>query len=321
MPRIAVVQHPPMLLDRAATLERALQAVSEAVREGATLVVFPESHLPGYPVWIWRLAAGKDGALMGELHARLCAQAVDLDRGDLAPLADACKAHGVTVVCGVTERDGDFSRATLYNTVVVIGPDGRLLNRHRKLMPTNPERMVHGFGDASGLRVVDTPAGRLGTLICWENYMPLARHALYAQGVELYIAPTYDAGEGWLATLRHIALEGRCWVVGSGVALRASDVPEDLPGRAALYPDAAAWINPGDSAVFDPMGKPVAGPLHREIGILYAEADPTRVAAARRALDVAGHYARPDVFALQVQRGAAVPVRFIDGAPGSARGG
>jgi nitrilase len=174
--------------------------------------------------------------------------------------------------------------------------------------------MVHGPGDARGLRVVDTPVGRVGVLMCWENYMPLARYALYAQGIEVYIAPTYDAGDGWLATLRHIALEGRCWVVGSGCVLRARDLPADFPGRDELYPDADAWINDGDSAVFDPQGKPVAGPLRRETGLLYADVDASRVAAARRTLDVAGHYARPDVFTLHVNRAPASPVRWHDGA-------
>lgn len=315
--RVAVVQHPPVLLDRAATLDRAVALLAQAASEGASLVVFPESFVPGYPSWIWRLAAGRDGATMTQLHARLVEQAVDLGRGDLAPLCEAAKVHSVTVVCGLAERDAEFSRSTIYNTVVVIGPDGRLLNRHRKLMPTAPERMVHGFGDASGLRAVDTPAGRLGTLICWESYMPLARYALYAQGIELYIAPTYDAGDGWLSTMRHIALEGRCWVIGSGVALRDRDVPQDLPARATLFPDADEWINDGDSVIVDPRGKVVAGPLRRELGILYADIDLAAVVPARRALDVAGHYARPDVFELQVRRAAAAAVRFVEAGAGA----
>lgn len=219
---------------------------------------------------------------------------------------------GVTVVCGRNECECPRGGGTLYHTVVVIGADGRLLNRHRKPMPTNPERLVHGLGDAAGLRVVDTPAGRLGTLSCWENYMPLARYALYAQGVEVYVAPTCDAGEGWLATLRHIALEGRCWVVGSGSALRGRDLPDDLPGRAQRFPGPDEWINDGDSVVIDPQGKTVAGPLRRELGILYADIDAGRVAAARRTLDVAGHCARPDVFELQVNRRRAAPVRWLD---------
>jgi nitrilase len=251
---------------------------------------------------------------MGELHTLLLKNAVDVDAGDLSPLCEAARRHEVTVVCGIDECVRAEGGGTLYNTVVTIGPDGTLLNRHRKLMPTNPERMVHGLGDGAGLKVVDTPAGRIGTLICWENYMPLARYALYAQGIQLYIAPTYDCGDGWIGTLGHIAREGRCWVIGSGTALRASDLPDGLPGRDRLFPDPEEWINPGDSVVIDPGGKVMAGPLRREAGVLYAEVDLAAVAPARRTLDVAGHYARPDIFELNVRRTPSAPVHYIDSA-------
>lgn len=313
MTKIAIIQRPPALLDRAATLERAVQWVAEAAEAGAALVVFPETFVAGYPFWIWR-AAGREGSVMGQLHARLQASAVDIARGDLAPLCQAARAHELTVVCGLNERVLQQGGGTLYNTVVTIGADGSLLNRHRKLMPTNPERMVHGLGDGAGLRVVDSPVGRIGALICWENYMPLARFSLYAQGVEIYVAPTYDEGENWLATLRHIALEGRCWVLGSGSALHARDLAPDFPHREALLADAPEWINDGDSVVVSPAGKVVAGPLHREAGILYADIDTALVAPSRRTFDVAGHYARPDVFDLRVNRQPAASVRFTDAA-------
>jgi len=312
MTKVAIIQRPPVLLDRSATIARAVQSVAEAAAAGASLIVLPESFIPGYPSWIWRLAAGKDGAVMGQLHTRLLANAVDIARGDLGPLCEAASVHAVTIVCGIDECDRRNGGGTLYNSVVVIGPNGEVLNRHRKLMPTNPERMVHGFGDASGLRTVDTPVGRVGTLICWENYMPLARYSLYAQGVEIYIAPTYDTGDGWISTMRHIALEGRCWVLGSGTVLRGSDIPDDFPHRAHLFADPDEWINDGDSVVVSPQGRVVAGPLHREAGILYADIDVALVAPARRALDVTGHYARPDIFELQVRRTPATAVRYID---------
>ena len=310
MPRVAVIQRSPELADRAATLERAVASLHEAAQAGAQLIVFPEAFVPGYPVWMWRLRPGGDLALTERLHALLRANSVSLAADELAPLREAAKARAVTVVCGIDERDAEFGGGTLYNSVVVIGPEGALLNRHRKLMPTNPERMVWGFGDASGLRVVDTPCGRLGTLICWESYMPLARSALYAQGVDIYIAPTYDSGERWTATLQHIAREGGCWVLGAGCALRARDIPAALPGRAELFPDADEWVNPGDSVIVAPGGKIVAGPLHEELGILYAEVDLERVGMARRSLDVVGHYSRPDLFRLQVNRKPLVPVEF-----------
>ncbi len=312
MNKIAIIQRPPVLLDRRATLAVAVDSIGEAAAAGASLIVLPETFIAGYPSWIWRLAPGRDAALTGQLHARLLASAVDLSRGELDPLFEVARALRVTVVCGLNECERGRGGGTLYNTVVVIDEEGKLRNRHRKLMPTNPERMVHGLGDASGLRGVDTPAGRVGALICWENYMPLARYALFADGVEVYVAPTYDSGDGWISTMRHIALEGRCWVLGSGTVLRGSDVPEDFPSRLELFPDAEEWINAGDSVVVDPQGKIVAGPMRRETGILYAEIDAARVASSRRTLDVAGHYARPDVFELHVRRTPAMPVHIAD---------
>lgn len=310
--RIAVVQRPPSLLDRVRTIAEAVAGIREAAGNGAGLIVFPEAFIPGYPAWIWRLRPGADMALAEELHALLLANSVSLDGDDLAPLREAAREHRVHVVCGINERDAEFSRGTIYNTVVVIAPDGSVPNRHRKLMPTNPERMVWGFGDASGLRVVDTTCGRIGTLICWENYMPLARFALYAAGVEVYIAPTYDSGDGWIGTLRHIAREGGCWVIGSGMAFRAGDIPDDVPGKADLYPDSDEWVNDGDSVVIAPGGRISAGPMHRELGILYADVDLERVGIARRSLDVAGHYSRPDVLQLRVNSAPLKPVSFED---------
>jgi len=227
--KVAVIQTPPKLLDRAATLREMTRAIAAAAGQGAGLIVFPEAYVPGYPSWAWRLKPGADMALAGDIHARLRAEAVDLAHGDLAPLFEAAATHKVTVVTGLNERDSEFSGTTLFNTVVVIGADGRLLNRHRKLMPTNPERMIWGRGDGSGLNVVDTPAGRLGTLLCWENYMPLTRYALYAQNLEVLVAPTWDCGDEWVATMRHIAREGGCYVVGVGTAIQAT--PATIPGR------------------------------------------------------------------------------------------
>ena len=309
--KVAVIQKPPVLLNRSSTIDSVLASIDEAVGEGASLLVFPEAYIPGYPTWIWRLRPGGDGALTGEIHARLRDNAVDLDGGDLQPVQDAAARHGITIVIGINERDSRFSGTTLFNTVVVIGPDGALLNRHRKMMPTNPERMVWGMGDASGLRVVDTPAGRLGALICWENYMPLARYALYAQDIEIYVAPTWDTGESWLATMRHIAKEAGCWVIGTATALQGSDVPSDFPERDKLYTQ-DEWINDGDAVVIKPMGAIAAGPLNRQKGILYAEIDAEAARRARRSLDVCGHYSRPDIFSFAVDRKPLSPVAFSD---------
>ena len=310
MAKIAVIQESPVLLDRSKTIEKAIQFIDKVAAADAELVVFPEAYISGYPAWIWRLRPGGDWGLSEDLHSRLLESAVDINAGDLKPICDAAKDHGITIVCGLNERDGALSQATLYNTVVIIGKEGKILNRHRKLMPTNPERMVWGFGDASGLKVVNTSVGKIGTLICWENYMPLARYALYSQGVEIYVAPTYDSGENWLGTMQHIAREGRCWVICSGVPLTNSDIPADFPNKEALYPDTEEWINPGDSVVVAPGGKIVAGPMRQEKGILFAEVDLKRVGIAKRDLDVTGHYARPDIFTLNVDRRPQSPTTF-----------
>ena len=312
MARVAVIQQAPVFLDRAATLERGVAALHQAAIAGAALIVFPEAFIPGYPAWIWRLRPGTDMKLTERLHARLRAQAVSLAGDDLVPLRAAAREHEVTVVCGIEEIDTDFSRGTLYNSVVVIGPDGMLLNRHRKLMPTNPERMVWGLGDASGLKVVATPCGRIGTMICWESYMPLARSALYAQGVQLYVAPSFDNGERWLASMQHIAREGGCWVIGCGCALQGRDLADDQLAEALAYPDADEWVNPGDSVIVAPGGKIVAGPLREQFGVLGTEIDLERIGQAQRSLDVSGHYARPDLFRLQVNTRRFAPVEFAD---------
>ena len=309
--KVAVIQKPPVLLNRSSTIDAVLASIDEAVGEGASLLVFPEAYIPGYPTWIWRLRPGGDGTLTGEIHARLRENAVDLDGGDLQPVQEAAAKHGITIVIGINERDSRFSGTTLFNTVVVIGPDGALLNRHRKLMPTNPERMVWGMGDASGLRVVNTPAGRLGALICWESYMPLARYALYAQDIEIYVAPTWDTGESWLATMRHIAKEAGCWVISTATALQGCDVPSNFPEREKLYTE-DEWINDGDAVVIKPMGAIAAGPLNRQKGILYAEIDAETARRARRSLDVSGHYSRPDIFSFAVDRKPLSPVVFSD---------
>ena len=308
--RVAVVQHPPVALNRQKTLARGVELLEEAAAGGARLVSFPETWVPGYPEWVWRLRPGDDYDLSGDIHKRLLENSVDLKAGQLKPIQAAARRLKVTVSIGIHERDGEFSRGTIYNSAVLIGPDGEILNRHRKLVPTNPERMVWGEGDATGLRVSDTPSGRVGGLICWENYMPLARFAIFAQGCEIYIAPTWDEGGTWLSTMRHIALEGRCWVLGNGSSMRGKDIPTDFPDRKRLFPDLEAWFNPGGSVIVDPSGNVVAGPLREKHGILYADCDPARAAAAKRTLDVAGHYGRPDIFHLEVNREARAPVDF-----------
>lgn len=309
--KVAIVQNPPAYLDKVETVASAVTYVEEAVKNGAALVVFPEAYIAGYPTWIWRLRPGGDMGLSGEIHERMLQSSVDLSSDDLKPLMETAKKSKVTIVVGINEIDSEFSGTTIFNTIVTIGPDGTILNRHRKLMPTNPERMVYGNGDASGLRVVDTPVGRIGALVCWENYMPLARYALYAQNLDILIAPTWDVGEVWQSSMRHIAREGGCWVLTTATALETKDMPDDFPERDTVFPK-EEWINSGGAMVVAPSGAIIEGPLMERKGILYAEIDTEASQKARRSLDVAGHYSRPDIFSLEVNRDQSKPVDFKD---------
>lgn len=239
---------------------------------------------------------------MGDLYAELLAQSVTVPGPATGQLGQAARQAGAYVVIGVNERNSEASNSSLYNTLLFIDAQGQIMGRHRKLVPTGPERTVWAPGDGSTLDVYDTPFGRVAGLICWENYMPLARYAVYAWGAQLYLAPTWDRGEPWLVTLRHIAREGRVYVVGCSIALRRDDIPDSFAFKAQYYAGAPEWINVGDSAVVNPEGQFIAGPLHKEQGILYAEIDPQQMRSARWNLDVAGHYARPDVFQLTVRR-------------------
>ncbi len=307
--KVAIAQRPPVLLDLAKSMEVAVTSIDEAAEQGAKLIVFPETFLPGYPTWIWRLKPGGDMALGNEIHAKLRANAVDMAKDDLAPVREVAKARGIVVVIGFNEIESEYSGTTLFNSVAIIDDGGRVLNVHRKLMPTNPERMVWGEGDARGLQVVETSVGRIGALICWENYMPLARYAMYAQNIEIYVAPTWDCGETWLASMNHIAREGGCWVLSTATALKGSDVPADFPGRNSLFSD-DEWINTGDAVVVKPFGGIAAGPHHKEKTLLVTEIDVEAARSSRKSLDVTGHYSRSDIFRLGVDRSPRSPVTF-----------
>jgi nitrilase len=297
---VAAVQAAPVFLDREATIAKACERIAEAARAGARLIVLPEAFVPTYPIWVWHVPAG-DSATLRELHNELLGNAVTVPGPACERLAEAARQARAAVAIGVNERNAEASGSTLYNTLLLFDEHGLLRARHRKLVPTAGERLVHAQGDGSSLAVHELERVRLSMLICWENYMPLARYALYAWGAELHLAPTWDRGEPWLSTLRHIAKEGRVYVVGACSAVRREDVP-DRYGWKQRYLPPAAWINPGDSAIVDPDGKLLAGPAHEQETILYAEVDPRRVHGPRVQLDVAGHYARPDLFELRVRR-------------------
>lgn len=292
---LAAVQATPVFLDPGATLAKVARLTCEAAAGGAALVVFPEAFIPGYPDWVWRSPPWTEGQAR---YRRLLEGAVSVPSEATAELGRIARAAGVYLSIGVNELDA--GGGTLYNTLLSFSPEGALVGHHRKLMPTGAERTVWGQGDGSTLQAFDTPFGRIGALICWEHYMPLARYAQYAQGIDILLAPTWDNGERWICTLRHNAREGRVYVVGVASLLRASDVPPDFPGRDAIYGGGDDWMCPGWSAIVDPDGDLLAGPLKEVEGILYAEVDAGRARASRLEFDPVGHYARPDVFRLTV---------------------
>ena len=293
--RVAAVQAAYVLMDQQATLEKTGRLVKEAAREGARIVVFPEAFIPGTPFWIDSVPIW-DGD--EEWYAMLVDQAVVVPGPATDALGAAALDAGVYLVIGVNEREPHG--ATIYNTTLYFGPDGALLGKHRKLVPTGSERTVWGMGDGSTLVVVDTPHGRLSGLTCWENYMPLARFFLYAQGVDIWAAPTLAPGDGWVASMRHIAREGRCFVLGVNPCLRVDQIPADFPHRERVWQAGGDWVEPGNSVIVNPNGELLAGPARHEETILVADADLAVVHAARRMFDPVGHYNRPDVFRLSV---------------------
>jgi nitrilase len=295
---VACVQVEPAILDRGGTIDRLEQRTGEAAAAGAQLVVFPETFVPAYPSSIWAKALagwGEPGAK--EAFALLHRESLEVPGPDADRIAAAAREHGVWLVVGVNELD-PARPGTLYNSLLYYSPAGELALHHRKLVPTNHERLVWGQGDGRGLRAIETPIGRIGGLICWENYMPLARFALYESGVEIYIASTADDGDAWQSTLVHLARESRAFVVAPCHFQRASSYPDDFPLAALL--EGRDLLGRGGSAILGPDGGYLAGPLYGEEGILYAELDPARLAEERQRFDPAGHYHRPDVLSLTV---------------------
>jgi nitrilase len=307
--KVAVVQAAPAIMAREATVEKVCRLAKEAAERGVQLILFPEAFVPAYPRGLsFGTVVGSRSEAGRRLWARYWANSVDVPGPTTEALGKvACQANAYLVV-GVIEREGEMGRGTLYCTLLYFGPDGHLLGKHRKLKPTAAERVIWGEGDGSTLTVLDTEFGRLGGLICWENYMPLARMALYAKGVELYLAPTADARDTWQATLRHIACEGRCFVLGCNQFVTKAMYPSDLEGIEELagLPEVLCR---GGSAIVSPLGDYLAGPLFDQEGILYADLDMARIAEARFDFDVVGHYARPDVFRLIVSER---PLRSVE---------
>jgi nitrilase len=296
---VAVVQAAPVLFDREASVDKACVLTEEAGAQGARLILLPEAFVPAYPRGLgFGMVVGSRTTAGRRLWERYRDHAVDVPGPATERLGEAARAAGAYLAVGVVERD-TVSGGTLYCSLLYFGPDGTLLGKHRKLKPTGAERMIWGEGDGSTLFATPTPFGTVGGLICWENYMPLARMAMYGKGVSLYLAPTADQRDTWQATLRHIACEGRCFVLASNQYVTRSMYPEDLDPAGELA-DQPEVMCRGGSAIVSPLGEVLAGPLFGEEGILTAELDLSEIARSRLDFDVVGHYARPDVFRLEV---------------------
>ena len=297
--RVAVVQASPVLFNREASVAKAVGIIEEAAREEVRLILFPEAFIPAYPRGLsFGSVVGNRSAKGRELWQLVWDNAVDVPGTDTKLLGKAAQEAGVYLAVGVIERD-PRSRGTLYCTLLYFGPNGRLLGKHRKLKPTAAERMIWGEGDGTTLTVLDTEIGKIGGLICWENYMPLARMAMYNHGVDIFLAPTADARDTWQATMRHIACEGRCFVLGCNQYVTREMYPEDLPGIEELENQPETMCR-GGSVVVSPRGKVITGPLFDREGVLYAELDMAEVVRGKMDFDVIGHYARPDVFQLTI---------------------
>jgi len=293
--RGAVVQAGSILFDRERTPQKAADLAGDAARRGAGLIVFPEAFIGGYPKGLDFGARVGSRTPEGREQFRVYYNnALTVPGESCDALSDIARVHAIYLVMGVIERDG----GTLYCTVLFFAPDGQLLGKHRKLMPTAAERLVWGFGDGSTMPVLDTPIGRIGAVICWENYMPLLRMTMYGKGIQLYCAPTVDDRETWLPTMRHIALEGRCFVLSACQVLCADECP---PGHMAIR---------GGSCIIDPLGRVLAGPHFDEQTILTADLDLGEIIRGKYDLDVTGHYARPDVFELRVNERRKSAVRI-----------
>jgi len=302
---VAVVQASSMVFDCARTLAKAAALTRAAARQGARLVLFPEAFVSGYPRGLdFGAAVGSRRDEGREDFRRYWESSIDVPGPAVEALGETARSNAVYLVMGVVERSG----GTLYCSVLFFAPDGSFLGKHRKVMPTGSERLVWGFGDGSTLPVFDTPLGKVGAVICWENYLPLLRAAMYAKGIEIYCAPTADARDSWISSVRHIAVEGRCFVLSCNQFNRRRDFPAEYHATLGDNPDEV--LCRGGSCIVDPFGCFLAGPEFGEEAILYAEIDRAQIIRGKFDLDVVGHYARPDIFQLCVNETPKPPVIF-----------
>jgi nitrilase len=297
---VAVIQAAPILFNREGTVEKTCDLVQKASEKGAKLILLPEAFIPAYPRGLsFGTVVGNRSPAGRQLWLRYWENAVEVPGPATEILAEAARRAKVYLAIGIIERDTQFSSGTLFCTLLYFGPDGQILGKHRKLKPTAAERLIWGEGDGSTLTVIDTEFGKIGGLICWENYMPLARMVMYNKGVNLYLAPTADARDTWQATLRHIACEGRCFVLGCNQFVTKDMYPSNLEGLHELE-DQPDVMCRGGSVIISPLGEILSGPLYGQEGMLLADLDLKEIVRSKFDFDVIGHYARPDIFRLVV---------------------
>jgi nitrilase len=298
--RVAAAQASPVFLNREETLKKACQLIREAGKHGAKLIVFPEVFISGYPDWVW-VIPNCNATVLDELYTELLENSVTIPDETTTMLCRAARENKIYITIGIHERNVEASNSSLFNTLLFINDKGNIMGKHRKLIPTGGERLIWAQGDGSTLQAFDTSLGKIGGLICWENFMPLARQALYNWGTQILAAPTWDKSENWLLSLRHIAREGGLFIISCCAAIRTEDIPPKYEFK-KLYPEGREWINVGNSCMINPKGEFIAGPVEKKEEIIYADIDLKLISVSKRMFDAAGHYARSDVFKLKLNR-------------------
>ena len=292
--KIAAAQLSPVFLNKEKTVEKACKAILEAGENGAKVIVFPEAYISGYPDWVWLIPNSK-GAELNALYVKLVENAVSIPDDSTNKLCKAAKKAGISVVMGLHERNSETSGTSLFNSLLFINEKGEIVGKHRKLIPTGGERLIWAQGDGKTFKSYETQSGKIAGLICWENYMPLSRNAIYETGAQILATPTWDKSPNWLQSMQHIAREGGVFVISTCMALNINDIPDEYEFK-KLYPEGREWINIGNSCIICPKGQIIAGPLEAQEGIIYADIDLNVITEAKRMFDVVGHYSRPDVF-------------------------
>ena len=298
--KIAAAQLTPVFLNKEKTIEKACDAILEAGKNGAELIVFPEAFISGYPDWVWLIPNSK-GAELNKLYLKLVENAISVPDDATNKLCKAARDAKINVVMGMHEKNTESSGASLFNSLLFINNKGEIIGKHRKLIPTGGERLIWAQGDGSTLKTYDTSVGKLGGLICWEIFMPLVRNAMYENGTQILACPTWDKSPNWILSMQHIAREGGVFLISTCMVLKIDDIPDEYEFK-KLYPADREWINVGNSSIVAPNGKIITGPLEAEEGILYADIDLSDIISAKRMFDVVGHYSRSDVFDFKVKK-------------------